>query len=178
MGLLHHVEPLAGVRLALDDLVARLLGEDLRAAPRQGVEPGLLELREHLLHRHAVETVEEEDLDGGEGLDVDVRPRLLDPPHHVQEVRPGQIGVQPPHDVDLAHGPGQRGHVLEDLLEAHRVGPRLPFLGGEGAEVAGGHADVRVVDVGVPDEVGGVAVPLLADVVGQGPDGQQVMGPV
>ena len=100
---------------------------------------------------------------------------LLDAAHHVDEVRPGQVGVQAAHDVDLAHRLRQRRHVREDLVEAHRVGARLVLLGREGAEVAGGHADVRVVDVRVPHEVGGVAVALLAHVVGEAPEAEEVV---
>ena len=73
---------------------------------------------------------------------------------------------------------GRRLDVREDLVERHRVAARLVRLRGERAEVAGGHAHVRVVDVRVPHEVGGVAVALLADVVGQRPERQQVVAAV
>ena len=160
VGLAHHGQPLVAVGLALDDLVAGLLREDLGPAPGHRVEPRLLELGQDLLHGHAVEPMEEEDLHRGEGLDVDVRAHLLDAPHHVGEVREGQVGVQASHDVHFAHGLRQPRHVGEDVVERHGVGPRLVLLRGEGAEVAGGHAHVGVVDVGVPHEVAGVAVPL------------------
>ena len=81
-------------------------------------------------------------------------------------------------DVHLTHRLRQRGDVLEDVVEAHRVAARVSLLRGEGAEVAGGHADVRVVDVRVPDEVGGVAVALLPHVVRERPERQQIVGRV
>ena len=87
--------------------------------------------------------------------------------------------MQAAHDVHLAHLLGQRGHVREDVVERHRVGARLAFrLRRERAEVAGGGADVRVVDVRVPDEVGGVAVAGLADVVGEAGQAEEVVRPV
>ena len=175
MRLAHHVQPLRAVRLAADDLVARRLGEDLRAAAGHGVEAGVAQLGQDLLDGHPVELVEEVDLDRGEGLHVDVGPDVLDAAHHVREVRPRQVGMQAADDVHLAHLLGQRGHVLEDVVERHRVGARLVLLGREGAEVAGGRAHVRVVDVRVPDEVGGVAVPGLARVVGEAGQAEEVV---
>ena len=87
-------------------ILSRVALAKISAPPAgHGVQARLLQLAQHLLHAHAVELVEEEDLHRGEGLDVDVGPGLLDAAHHVREVRPRQVGVQPAHDVDLAHGP-------------------------------------------------------------------------
>ncbi len=137
-----------------------------------------MQLGEHLLDALPVQAVEEEDLDRGEGLDVDVGPHRLDPLQHVREVGEGQVGVEAAHDVHLAHRPGLRRDRLHHLVDRHRVGPRLVLLRREGAEVAGGDAHVRVVDVGVPHEVRRVPVALLPDVVRELPEAEQVVGPV
>ena len=151
------------------------------SAPPPGIEsrPACLQLAQHLLDAHPVEAVEEEDLDRGEGLDVDVGPDRLDAPQHVDEVGPtaGRGGGRPRCGPRAPCG-GSACDVREDLVERHRVAARLVRLRREGAEVAGGHAHVGVVDVGVPHEVGGVAVPLLAHVVGEPPEAEEVVGPV
>ena len=59
--------------LSCADLPADALGEDLRAAAGQRIEPGVHQLAQHLLVGHAVEIGEERDLDRGEALQVDAR---------------------------------------------------------------------------------------------------------
>ena len=89
--LTHHVEPLIGVGLTLDDAAAGRLGEDLGPAARHRVEPGFLQLGDDPLNRHPIEAMEEEDLDGRKRLDVEVRAELLDALHHLDEICPRQI---------------------------------------------------------------------------------------
>ena len=72
-------------------------------------------------------------------------------------------------------GFGSAATLVDDLVERHRVGARLVLLRREGAEVAGRDAHVRVVDVRVPDEVRGVAVALLAHVVGELAEAEEVV---
>ena len=86
--------------------------------------------------------------------------------------------MQSTDDVDLSDHRGQRRDLLEHGIEAHRVAPGVARLGRKRAEVARRYADVRVVDVGVADKVRSVAMPLLAHVIGQLTDGEQIRGPV
>ena len=83
--------------------------------------------------------------------------------------------MQAAHDVHFAAGFRLLRHVGEDLVEGHRVGAGLAGLRGERAEVAGRGAHVGVVDVGVADEVGDVAVLRLAHVVGEPAETEQVV---
>ena len=62
-----------GVALVVADLPPHALGEDLRAAAGQRVEPRRLQLAQHLLVGHLVEIGEERDLDRGEALEMNVR---------------------------------------------------------------------------------------------------------
>ena len=62
-----------GVALVVADLLAHALGEDLGAAAGQRIEPGVLQLAQHLLVGHPVEIGEERDLDRGEALQMDAR---------------------------------------------------------------------------------------------------------
>ena len=71
-----------GAALVVADLPAHALGEDLGAAAGQRIEPGLLQLAQHLLVGHAVEVGEERDLDGGEALQVDRRADPLEAAQH------------------------------------------------------------------------------------------------
>ena len=66
-----HLQPLVAGALVVADLLAHARREDLGAAARQRVEPGLAQPAQHLGDRHAEVLVEEEDLDRREGLEVD-----------------------------------------------------------------------------------------------------------
>jgi hypothetical protein len=81
-------------------LLAHALGEDLGAAARDGAEPGLDQLGQHLaegLLGHLRDLVE---LDHGEGLDVDLGPRAL---HRAQQVEVVLVGDLGPHARDHVH---------------------------------------------------------------------------
>jgi hypothetical protein len=69
------------------------------------------------------------------------------------------------------------GGVGVDCVQVHLPRPFGAVLPVEAAEVAVEDADVRVVEVHVPDVVGDVAVLFLADVVGEPPEGEEVVAP-
>ena len=115
-----------GAALVVADLAAHPLGEDLRAAARQRIEPGIHQLAQHLLVGPAVEVGEERDLDRGKALEVDVGPDPLEAAQHVQVVVERQIGMQAVDDVDF----GQRlmrprAQLVPELFERHRVRPGI-----------------------------------------------------
>ena len=110
---------------------------------------------------------------------MDARKTLLEAPEQVNVVVKRQIGMQTSDDVELGHRFRPAfARLPEGLVERHGVGPGRVRLAAESAERATGHAHVGGVEVAVNVEVGGVAVELLANVVGQVPDGQQVVGVV
>ena len=90
-----------GVALVVADLAADARGEDLRAATGQRVEPGVLQLAQHLLVAHAVEIGEERDLDRGEALQMNLRADPLEAAEHLRVIAERQIGVQAVDDVDF-----------------------------------------------------------------------------
>ena len=77
--------------LVVRDLPAHALGEDLGAAARQRIEAGVHQLAQHLLVGLAVEIGEERDLDGGEALQVNVRPDPLEAAQQLRVVVERQI---------------------------------------------------------------------------------------
>ena len=158
------------------DLLAHARREDLGAAAGQRIEAGLDQPLEHLAIRHLVDVGEERDLDGGEALQVNPGPDLLQPAQHVGVVLERQIGMQPVDDVDL----GERlvralPQLVEHLLERQRVsGRRLRRQPRERAEQAARDADVGRLEPDVEVVVGELAVPPLALAVGEVPDGEQI----
>ena len=84
-------EVAVGVRLVVRDLLAHARREDLGSAAGQRVEPGLHQPLEHLAVGHPVDVGEERDLDGGEALQVNPGPDLLQPAQHVGVVLERQV---------------------------------------------------------------------------------------
>ncbi len=166
------LDPLVGGGLVVADLSAHPRREDLGAAAGDGGEAGVAQLGEHLLVAHAELLRPVVVLDGGEGLDGQLRPGRPDAPQQAGVVVPGQRGVEPGHDVDLGDAEGAlREHLLHRLVEGHGValGGLLVVLAGERAELAGGDADVGRVEVDVAVVEGQVAVAGLPHVVGERP---------
>ena len=64
--------------------------------------------------------------------------------------------------------------ALPDFLEREGVGAGRVGIAAEGAQLAMRHADVGGIDVAIDVEVADVAVALLANVVGEPAEGQQV----
>src|SRR5437867_7409793 len=60
--------------------------EHLGAAPRHRVEPRLAQRDERFTNAHLLDTGDVRDLDGGEGLDVDVREVRLEGPEHFRVI--------------------------------------------------------------------------------------------
>ena len=162
--------------LVVRDLPADALGEDLRAAAGQRIEPRLHQLAQHLLVGLAVEIGEEGDLDGGEAFQVDVGADALEAAQQLGVVVERQVGMQPVDDVDL----GQRlvralAQLVPRLLERHRVGAVVARLeAGERAEQAARDADVGRLEADVVVVEGARAVALLALAVREPADAQQI----
>src|SRR5579872_2039029 len=65
---------------------------------------------------------------------------------------------------------------LGDLLVGELEGALLPFEAGESAELAGGGADIGVIDMPVDVVVGSIAVFPLARQIGHSAEGIKVVG--
>ncbi len=87
--------------------------------------------------------------------------------------------MQSADDVKFGDGLGVTGsRGLEGLFERHGVGAGRVFLAAEGAQAAGGHADIRRIDMAVDVEISLVAVHALAHEVGHPAHGENVAGAV
>ena len=171
------VEPVVGEHLAAGDLLADAVDQDLAAAAGQAAEArrpsggsrtvcsGILEL-----------LVEEVDLGRAEAVDVHLGKCALMSRSRSSYHSNGRSGCRPP-CIRIWSPPSVDG--LADLLEqdvaVEDVSLGVADLAVEGAEVADGGADVRVVDVPV-DVVGAVRLGMEppADGVGGAAEREQV----
>ena len=134
-------------------IVAHAVDEDLAAAARDRVEPGVAQARERVGDRQLRAARDVLDLRRRERVQVD-RVARLDRAEEILVVVDAEVGM-----VAALHeqaGAAERERLL-DLLEDHRLRQQValaPVAGAavEGAEVAVGDADVRVVEVAVDDE--------------------------
>ena len=172
----HHVEPLVRVRLLRRDDVADAVDEDLAAAAGERVEPGVAQPRERLPDGQLRAPRDVLDLGRREAVEVD-RVAALDRAEEILvEVDPEVRVVAALHEDA---GAADRERLL-DLLEDDRLRQqvalaRVAGAAVEGAEVAVGDADVRVVDVPVDDErdAAGIGLPV-AELVRDAADGDEV----
>ena len=163
VGVAHHVEPLRRLRLLRRDDVAHAVDEDLAAAARERVEPRVAQPRERLPDRQLRAPRDVLDLRRRERVQVDLV-ALLDRAEEILVVVDPEVGV-----VAALHqhaGAADRERLL-DLLEDDRLRQQVALVAVagaavEGAEVAVGDADVRVVEVPVDDERDPVGIGLAA----------------
>ena len=180
-----HAEPVRGAvnlevaiaaALVVRDLPAHALGENLRAAARQRVEPGGHQLAQDLLVGHPVQVGEERDLDGGEALQMNPGTDPFEAAQQLRVVVERQIGMQAVDDVDFGERlVGALPQLVPRLLERHRVGAGVAGLQPrERAEQTAGDADVGRFEPDVVVVVGARAVPLLALAIGEPADGEEI----
>src|ERR1700676_61829 len=87
--------------------------------------------------------------------------------------------MQTAYDVELRNRFAVAGGSgLEGFFKRHGVSAGRVFLSPESAEAAGGHANIRGIDVAVDVEVGLVAMHALAHGIRQPADGQDVGGAI
>src|ERR1700674_1834495 len=97
---------------------------------------------------------------------MDLREALLEAGNQVEKVLKRQIGMQTADDVELRNRFAvARGSRLKRFLEGHGVGAGRVLLPAEGAEAAGGHANIRRIDVAIDVEVRLVAVHALTHAI-------------
>ncbi len=170
------------IRVALvrivGDLLSHALREDFGAAAGQRVEPGCHQLAKHLLIGHLVEIGEERDLDGGETLQVDVRPDALETPQQIRVVTPRQVRMQSVDDVDFGQWLVRAlAQLVPGLLERQRVRARVAWLQArKGAEETAGDADVGRFEPDVVVVERAAAVAPLALTIREPADRQEVGG--
>ena len=174
--LAHHAEPLLGVHLLRRDDVAHAVDEDLGAAARDRVEAGVPQARECLGDGQLRAARRVHDLRRRERVEVDPV-ACFDRREEILVVVDAEIGMM----AALHEQAGAaEGECLLDLLEDDRLRQQvaLALVAGpavEGAEVAVGDADVRVVEVAVDDERHALrVVQPVADLVRSAADGDEV----
>src|SRR5664279_3122113 len=169
------LEPVVSVDFVVADDVPDAVGKNLGAAAGHGVESRFLEFDQHLARGHLANLREEGDLNHGERLEMHLRKSFLQPRDQIDVVLERQIGVQPANNVKLRYRLAVAGSGgAPDFLQRHGVGAGGILLATEGAQAAGRHANIGVVDVAVHVEVGDVTVHPLANVVRQPTDRQDV----
>ena len=153
--------------------------EDLGAASRQRVHPGLFQVRQGLVHGFFGDSPDLLEFDHGEGLERHARPHFLDRPDDIQVIGVGQPGVHSANHVDLGDRHVRVGlHPRPDVFGRKHVSFRIFRQGVKGTEEAAFVADVGVVQVLVTHEVDPFAVHALANEISQVADGRQVAVPV
>ena len=175
VGRLHDREPVRRGPLGDPDDLPHAVGQDLGAAPGDGVQARGHQPAQGLVGRQRRDLLDVLDLGGREAVDPD-RVAALDPAEQLLVVLDPQVRVQPALEQDLVPAQGQR---LLDLGRELLLGQQVPLarrqVAVERAEGALGDADVRVVDVAV-DDVGDDALRMepLAHGVGEQAQLQQV----
>jgi hypothetical protein len=150
----HHLDPAVRRLLLGADPPANLVREDLGATARQAFEPGRDQAVEHGSGGYPLHVRDVLDLGGREGVDLDRGEGGADPAQQVFVPREVKVRMVPALHQDAA---AADRHQLGDLLGEYR--PRVDVALGmarrpvEGAELAVGDADVRVIDVAI-DQVG------------------------
>ena len=158
--LAHDAEPLVrgGLAVAVEQL-ADAVDEDLGAAAGHAVEPGRNQPRHDLGHGQLRHPGDVQDLRRRQRVQPECRVRRLDGAEQV--LVPGQrdVGVVAALQQHLVAADADRLVDLgKQLLARQHVAVGTADRAVERAEVAAGHADVRVVDVAV-DDVGDDAAP-------------------
>src|ERR1039458_8624212 len=169
------LEPVVAIDLVVANNVPDAVGENLGAATGHGVEPRFFEFDQHLAGRHLANLREERDLDHGERLEMHLRESLLQARDQIDIVLEWQVGVQAADNVKLRNRFAVAGSSgVPDFFQRHGVGAGGILFAAKGAQAAGGHANIGVIDMAVNVEVGDVAVHPLANVVGQADNLQNV----
>ena len=108
-----------------------------------------------------------------------LREAFLQARAEIEEILKRQVGMQSADNVKFRDRLGvSGGRGLESFLQRHGVGAGRIFLAAEGAQTAGGHADVGGIDVAVDVKVRLVPVHALANVVGHPSHREDVAGSV
>ena len=106
---------------------------------------------------------------------MDLREALLQAGNQIKEILKWQIGMQPADDVKFGDRFAvARGGGLEGFVERHRIRAGRIFLPSEGAKAAGGHANIRRIDVAIDVEISLVAMHALAHGIRQPAYGEDV----
>src|SRR6266853_1696979 len=178
VGLAMHRQPFLAGELLVGNGGACGGAEYFGAATREARDACILQGDQDLRDRQLLGAREVRDLDRREGFDVDIGVARFEAAEHVDVVGEPQLGMQAPHDVELARRVvARRVGLGEDLFETPRVRAFLLRHAREGAEDArvAQHAHVRGVDVLIRGEAHTAAVAPAVHLIGEPPDGEQVV---
>ena len=141
-------KPLGCRFLTLEEQVVDTVGEDFRTAARETGQAMGFELEQHFGHRFARNTLDVDELDHCECLDMGIRADGVNGIEQVKVVLVGQLFVDAGDHVDFGHWEMLCPLKLcPDIIHRHavRVWPALLCI--KRAELAALVTDVRVVDV-------------------------------
>ncbi len=106
---------------------------------------------------------------------MNLRKAFFQPGDQVEVILEWQVGMQAADNVEFGDGFGvARAGGVPDFFQRHGVRAGHVLLAAEGAQAAGGDADIGVIDVPVDVEVSRVTVHAFANVIGQPADCQDV----
>ena len=142
---------------------------------KDSLTPGIDQIPQGQVDRFSRQLRQVMDFDAGEGLNMDIRPHLLDAAQEIKVIGKRQVRMNATDHVDFAD---RFVETLPDLglnfLNAHLVGERMPLFFAKGTEFTEIGADVGVVDMLVIDEKSLVAVLSFPDNIGLITEGEDV----
>ena len=114
-------------------------------------------------------------LDHRERFEMDARAALLQPAHHFQIMIECQIGMQPADNVKFRRAFAHAlFRALINLFERIHVRAGSVRIAPKRAQLAMRHANVGRIDVPIDVEIGDVAVALLANMIREPADREQI----
>ena len=154
-------------------------GEDFGSAARQRIDAGLFHSAQAIFNGEFAAAGQVADLNHGQRLDVDSWEAFLESGDHLAVPLEIEFRMQAADDVELGDRLGiALAGAFPDVFERHLIGGGVTLLAPEGAELAGGDADVGRVDVPIDVVVGRIAVQTLAHDVSQVTETKQIVGAV
>ena len=168
-------EPFVGADFSFEGFVMHAVVEDFGAAAGHAAQAGFTKGGQNVADAHAGDAAQVNDLDGGEGFDVELGAGGANAAEHVEVVIEFEPGVEAADDVDFGRaGVGGFSRGRDHLLDGHFVRALFAALAVEGAELAREGAHIGVIDVPVAVVKNLVAVKPAADEIGETADAVDV----
>ena len=171
------LKPRVRRRLVRTEFLAYAVGQNLRTAARNRLQPRRTQPQEHLAHRAPRTLCKMRDFHARKALQIERGKRLMQSlePHKIVLERP--VRMQPAHhmqprEMRIAH---RIRDVRHRLRRAHLVGARILCVTPKRAELTVRHADIRQIHMAVHIVVDNIAAFLRAHMIGEGTEPRDVV---